>query len=72
MGPITFKLDIPPRWKIHPVFHAKLLSPFKENDIHGPNFIRPPADLMEEEEEFEVEAIVGHKPRNNPTKFLVK
>ena len=27
-------------------FHASLLTPYKGNDIHGPNFPQPPPDLI--------------------------
>ncbi|KIN92934.1 hypothetical protein M404DRAFT_36574 [Pisolithus tinctorius Marx 270] len=53
-----YHLAIPAQWKLHNVFHASLLSPYCENDIHGPNFPAPPPDLINEEEEYEVEAIV--------------
>lgn len=38
-----------------------LLSPFHENDTHGPNHLRPPSDLIAGENEFEVEAILTHQ-----------
>ena len=48
LGPLTYKLKLPEQWKIHPMFHATLLTPFKENDIHGPNYLNPPPDLSME------------------------
>uniref|UniRef100_A0A0W0GEJ2 Putative pro-pol protein n=1 Tax=Moniliophthora roreri TaxID=221103 RepID=A0A0W0GEJ2_MONRR len=60
MGPVTYKLKLLFQWRIHPVFHAGLLTPFRENDVHGPNFLEPPPDIIEGQEEFEVEAIIGH------------
>ena len=61
MGPLTYKLRLPRQWKIHPVFHATLLSSYKEMATHGPSFSMPPPDLIDEEEEYEVETIVRHK-----------
>ena len=34
LGPITYRLKMPDIWKIHNVFHAVLLKPYQENDIH--------------------------------------
>jgi len=42
MGPLTFKLKLPITWRIHDVFHAALLMPYTEMEIHRPNFLWPP------------------------------
>jgi hypothetical protein len=49
-----YKLEIPRQWKIHNVFHANLLTPYKETELHGPNFTRLPPDLINGEEEYKV------------------
>ncbi len=43
-------------------------------ELHGPNFTRPPPDLIEGEQEFEVEKILDVQPRGRGRKmhFLVK
>uniref|UniRef100_A0A0W0FAH4 Chromo domain-containing protein n=1 Tax=Moniliophthora roreri TaxID=221103 RepID=A0A0W0FAH4_MONRR len=71
MGPVTYRLKLPPQWKIHPVFHASLLRPYKETEAHGKNFLEPPPDIVEGHEEFEIEAIIGHKPLQKPRRYLV-
>ena len=35
----AFRLCIPSQWKIHPVFHASLLTSYKEMSEHRPNFL---------------------------------
>ena len=72
LGPLTYRLRLPHQWKIHPIFHASLLTPYRENDTHGPNFLLPPPDLIEGEEEFEVEAIINHKRSRGNLMYLIK
>jgi hypothetical protein len=55
----TYKLKLPPTWKIHNTFHAGLLTPYKENDKYGPNFLEPPPELLDGKPEWEVEEIMG-------------
>jgi len=42
----------------HTLHHASLLTPYKETDQHGPNFLEPPPDILEGEPEWEVEQIL--------------
>ena len=47
-------------WKMHPVFHASLLSTYQETPKHGPNFLSPPPSLIQGEEEYTIETIITH------------
>ena len=47
LGPVTYQLKLPTTWRIHDVFHATLLQPYKENETYGQNFTQPPPELLE-------------------------
>ena len=72
LGPLTYRLELPKTWKIHPIFHATLLSPYRENSVHGPNFPEPSPDLIDQEEEYEVEAILNHRQYRGKRQYLIK
>jgi RNase H-like domain found in reverse transcriptase/Integrase zinc binding domain/Chromo (CHRromatin Organisation MOdifier) domain len=74
VSPVASKLDLPVSWNIHPVFHNSLLTPYVETDAHGPNFSRPPPDLIDGEAEYEVEAIRSHRyfGKNKRLQYLLK
>jgi len=57
---VTFCLDLPLGWcsRLHPVFHASLLSPYVKTSAHGPNFSHPLPDLVDSNEHFEVKSIL--------------
>ncbi len=56
---MAYQLKLPGTWKIHNVFHASYLSPYRETPEHGPNYLEPPPDIIEGQPEWEIEAIVG-------------
>ena len=58
ISPVVYHLDLPPSWKIFSTFHASLLSPYCETIKHGPNFTKPPPDLIKGHEEYKVEQIL--------------
>ena len=60
ISPVAYQIKLPASWGIHNVFHASLLSPYHETLAFGPNFSRPPPDLIGGEEEYEVEHILNH------------
>ena len=74
LSPITYQLKLLPQWKIHDIFHADLLTPYHETELHGPNFTRPPPDLIDGEEEYEVKEILQSRRfgRGRKVQYLVK
>src|SRR5713226_2510059 len=74
VSPVAYQLSLPAAWTIHNVFHASLLLPYHENAVHGPNFSRPPPDLIQGAEEYEVEHLVNHRRhgRSRALQYFVK
>lgn len=72
MGKVTYKLKLPTGWRVHPVFHASLLSPYHENNVHGPNYLRKPPDNVQDMEQWEVAAIVNHKWSKKYKEYLFR
>jgi hypothetical protein len=61
LSAVTYRLDLPPVWKIHNAFHAAILHPYKETELHGPNFVETPPNLVEGHEEWEVDSVLASR-----------
>jgi hypothetical protein len=74
MSAVNYRLELPTQWSIHPVFHIDLLTPYHETPIHSANYQRPPPDLVEGEEEYEVENVLVSRRfgRGKRLQYLVK
>ena len=77
INPVVFKLKLPEQWKqkcLHPMFHASLLAPYKEMEEHGANFLEPPPDVIEGEEEYKVEQVLDSRQseRGKQLQYLLK
>ena len=68
---IAFGLDLPPGWRIHPVFHTSKLKHY----IHSEEFLREveplPPILVGDTLEYEVEGILRHKGTGAQRQYLV-
>ena len=56
------------------MFHASLLTPYRETPEHGANFHEPPPELIKGEEEYEVERVLNsrHHGRTKKLQFLIQ
>src|SRR6266403_2249268 len=74
ISPVAYRLELPPNWRVHDMFHASLLTPYHETPAHGPNFTRLPPDLIDGEDEYEVERIVAHRQfgQSKRLQYLIK
>jgi len=73
ISPVAYQLALPLTWKIHNTFHASLLSPYRETTAYSPNFSRPPPDLINDKEQYEVEQISNHQHfgHNRTLQYLI-
>jgi len=67
---LNITLLLPPTLSIHPTFHVQLISPYTIPDT--PLHTGLPADLVDGNEEYEVEAIVGERTFHMNKQYLVK
>ena len=72
IGPVTYRLRLPKTWKIHNMFHTTLLQQYKETEVYGANFNKPPPELIEGEEVYEVENILRHRKRGRGYQYYVQ
>ena len=74
---MVYQLILPTQWKqkrIHDVFHASLLTPYHETEAHGVNYLEPPPDVIEGEEEYKVEKVLDSKRvgQNKKLHYLIR
>ncbi|KAL5512840.1 hypothetical protein ACEPAH_3238 [Sanghuangporus vaninii] len=70
-GTVNYELDLPKELRIHPVFYAGLLIPYRECKDPAQR-TRPPPEVIAGETEYEVEAIREIRKRHNKWEYQVK
>jgi hypothetical protein len=68
----AYCLKLPETWAIHNVFHLNLLTRTHAAEFDSQKKLTPPSpDIIEEEEEYEIEEIRGHRRKGRGTQYLV-
>jgi hypothetical protein len=71
-GNDSYVLDLPKDYGVHPVFHASLLLPYRENTIEGRVQDAPAPVILDGHDEYVVEKILAWRPYYRARQFLVK
>ena len=58
---LAYGLILPKHWKIHPTFHAELLSPYQMNEWYRKTKTAPKPEIIEGQEEYKVEKVLDHQ-----------
>jgi len=64
ISPLTVRLTLPRKWKIHSVFHVSLLEPYRTSEHRAPpdpSKVLREADDIEQSEEYDVEEVMSSR-----------
>ena len=45
--------------------------PYTETEVHRPNYLQPPPDIENDEERWEIEAVLNHRRRGRGYQYYV-
>ena len=68
----SYQLKLPPQWKIHDVFHATLLTPYKETTLNGKQNQEPTPELVDGQPEWEVEQVLSVRQHQHQVQYLIR
>ena len=73
VGQSSYKLELPPQTRIHPIFNSNVFKRAATNLFPGQRFQNePPPDIIEGQEEYKVKAILDRKVKRNRVQYRVK
>jgi hypothetical protein len=70
VGSQAYRVHLPADSRIHNVFHVSALEPYQSRE--GEQEVLPPPELIDDEEEYEVEEVIGKRQRQGIAYYLVK
>ena len=71
IGLVAYRLQLPPTMNIHNVFHVSLLEPFQENNLASRPLPKLSPIIVNDQQEFEVEAILDSRLIHRQGQYLV-
>ena len=73
VGPLAYRLKLPAKYRIHPVFHVSLLKPFRSSDAfdHSQS-LRPLPDLSQGPDVYLVERVLDRRVRKIKRRSVVE
>ncbi|KAL0197996.1 hypothetical protein M9458_006536, partial [Cirrhinus mrigala] len=70
---VTFQLQLPPRYRIHPTFHVSLLKPFfpSATESPGAELEPPPPEVLDQPSIYAVREILDSRRRGGHLEYLI-
>ncbi|KAI2646807.1 Transposon Ty3-G Gag-Pol polyprotein [Labeo rohita] len=70
---VTFQLQLPPRYRIHPTFHVSLLKPFfpSATETPGAEAEPPPPEVLDQPSIYTVHQILDSRRRGGHLEYLI-
>ncbi|KAI2657297.1 Transposon Tf2-9 polyprotein [Labeo rohita] len=76
INPVTYQLQLPPHYRIHPTFHVSLLKPATNSPLppsteSGGTEVPPPPEILEDPSVYRVQEILDSRRRGGQIEYLV-
>ncbi|KAI2644120.1 Transposon Tf2-8 polyprotein [Labeo rohita] len=70
---VTYQLQLPPRYRIHPTFHVSLLKPYfpSATGVTGAEAEPPPPEILDQPSVYSVHEILDSRRRGGHLEYLV-